>query len=165
MVTKTKALGLSFVLVAFANFGADAFAADTAAEVAALHAVDQSWLKAYNSADADAVAVLYDEHAILQPPGSPAAHGRAAIRAFFAKDMAGSKKAGVVFHLGPKPDGGASGNLGWVSGTYTVTDSSGKVVDAGKYLSVSKKEAGKWLYLRDTWNSDGAAPAAPAEAK
>jgi hypothetical protein len=33
------------------------------------------------------------------------------------------------------------------------------VIDTGKYLSVSKKTGGKWLYERDTWNSD-AAPAA-----
>lgn len=164
MTTKTRALGLSFLL-AFAFFGVDALAADTAADVAAMHAVDQSWLKAYNTADADALAGLYDEKAILMPPGAPAANGRAAIRAFLAKDSAASAKAGVSFHLGANPDGGASGNMGWVSGTYSVTDKSGKVVETGKYLSVSKKEGGKWLYIRDTWNADGAPPAAPAATK
>ena len=159
MTAKTKAIGWSFLLVAFAFLGVDALAADAAADVAAMHAIDQSWLKAYTAGDADAIAALYDEHAILQPPGAPAANGRAAIRAFFVSDVAASKKADVAFHLGSKPDGGASGDLGWVSGTYTVTDKSGKVVDAGKYLSVSKREGGKWVYVRDTWNSDGAAPA------
>jgi len=48
-----------------------------------------------------------------------------------------------------------------------VKDKAGKVVEAGKYLSVSMKKGGKWLYLRDTWNADGvppapAAPVAPA---
>jgi hypothetical protein len=44
-----------------------------------------------------------------------------------------------------------------------VTDKSGKVLEAGKYLSVSMKKAGKWLYVRDTWNADAAPPpAAPA---
>ena len=90
------------------------------------------------------------------PPGAKAAHGRAAIRAFLAADMAASAKAGVTFHIGEKSDGGVTGAMGWVSGTYTVTDKSGNVVDAGKYLSVSKKEGGKWLYVRDTYNSDGA---------
>jgi len=158
MTTKMKAVGLSFLLVAFALLGVDAFAADTAADVAAMHAVDQAWLKAYLAADADALANLYDEKAVLQPPGAPAAHGRAAIKAFLGADAAASKKAGVVFHLGANPDGGANGDLGWVSGTYSVTDSGGKVVDTGKYLSVSKKVGGKWLYVRDTWNSDGPPP-------
>jgi hypothetical protein len=31
------------------------------------------------------------------------------------------------------------------------------VIDTGKYLSVSKKKDGEWLYIRDTWNSDGTA--------
>jgi hypothetical protein len=79
--------------------------------------------------------------------------------------MAASAKNGVKFSLGAKPDGGASGDMGWASGTYTVKDTSGHVVETGKYLSVSRKKDGKWLYVRDTWNSDGppasAAPAAP----
>jgi len=156
MIAIRKAAGLSFLLVAFAFAGVDARAADAAAEVKALHAVDQAWVTAYNAGDADAAAKLYDENAILMPPGAPSAHGRAAIRAFLASDMAASKKAEITFHLGDKPDGGATGTMGWVSGTYTVTDKSGKVIDAGKYLSVSKKEGGKWLYVRDTYNSDGA---------
>jgi hypothetical protein len=36
----------------------------------------------------------------------------------------------------------------------------GAVVETGKFLSVSRKKNGKWLYLRDTWNADTApAPA------
>ena len=156
MTKMTKRAGLSFALAVLALLSLDVFAADAAADVAALHAVDQAWLKAYSAADGDALANLYAENAVLMPPGAPAVHGRAAIRAFLAADSAASAKAGMVFHLGAGTDGGVNGNIGWVSGTYTVTDKSGKTVDAGKYLSVSKKEGGKWLYLRDTWNSDGA---------
>lgn len=48
-----------------------------------------------------------------------------------------------------------------------MKDKAGKVVETGKYLSVSKKVGGKWLYVRDTWNGDGAsvAAASPAPAK
>jgi ketosteroid isomerase-like protein len=159
MNTMTKTVSLSFLWMTLAFLSVDVLAADSAVDVVAIHAVDQAWLKAYNGADADTIAGLYDEKAILLPPGAPAAHGRAAIRAFFASDVAASKKAGVTFHLGPNPDGGANSDMGWASGTYTVTDASGKVVDSGKYLSVSKKENGKWLYVRDTWNSDIAASA------
>lgn len=162
MTAITKAFGGSLLVALLCLAGASAWA-DEAAEVIALHAVDQVWLKSYNSGDAATAASLYDEHAILMPPGAPAAHGRDAIRKFLAADMAESAKAGVTFHLGNKPDGGTSGDMGWVSGTYSVTDKAGKVIDAGKYLSVSKKIGGKWQYVRDTWNSDGtpAAEAAP----
>jgi ketosteroid isomerase-like protein len=159
MNANTKAVGLSFLLVALTFLSVDALAADGATDVAAMQAVDQSWLKAYNAGDANAIAGLYDEKAILMPPGAPAARGRASIRLFLASDMAASKKVGAVFHLGAKSDGGVNGDMGWMSGTYSVTDASGKVIDNGKYLSVSKKEGGKWLYVRDTWNSDSTTPA------
>lgn len=163
MNAKLKA-GWTVVLAVLACVCVDALAADAAGDVAAMHAVDQAWLKGYTAADGDALASLYDQNAILMPPGAPSAHGRAAIRKFLAADSAATKKAGMTFHLDAHPDGGVSGNMGWVSGNYSVTDSSGKVVDTGKYLSVSKKEGGKWMYIRDTWNSDGA-PAVDAGKK
>jgi ketosteroid isomerase-like protein len=165
MFTIVKALGLFGMMVALALCSIESSAAGLAADVAALRAVDQVWVKAYNAGDVDTVVGLYDEHAVLLPPGAPGANGRAAIRAFFAKDIAASAKDGVIFSLGAKPDGGVSGDMGWASGTYVVKDKSGRVVDTGKYLSVSRKKGGKWLYVRDTWNSDGppasAEPAAP----
>jgi len=159
MTTMKKA---ALLLGVFLVLGSDVYAADASAEVAALHAVDQAWLKAYNANDPGAAANLYDEKALLMPPGAPGASGRAAIRSFLAADMAASSKEGIAFHLGAKPDGGVSGEMGWVSGTYSITDKTGKVIDTGKYLSVSKKENGKWLYVRDTWNSDAAPAQQPA---
>ena len=155
-----KAAG-TICTIALAVFCLESSAADTAKDVAALQAADQNWAKAYNSGNADAVASLYDEQAVLLPPGAPGVNGRAAIKAFFAKDTAESQKAGVIFTLGPKPAGGVSGDMGWQSGTYAVKDKSGKAVETGKYLSVSMKKDGKWLYVRDTWNADGVA--APAD--
>ncbi len=154
MTVNVKLARLVCMVLGLAALGAGVATADAAKEIAALQAVDQTWLKAYNAGDADTLASLYDEHAVLLPPGAPAANGRAAIHAFLAKDAAESTKAGVKFFLGSNPAGGVSGDMGWQSGTYTVKDKSGKVVDSGKYLSVSMKKNGKWLYVRDTWNSD-----------
>jgi ketosteroid isomerase-like protein len=156
----TKATGVLCAMVALVVFSNEA-AADSAKEIAALQAADQSWAKAYNAGNADGVASLYDEHAVLLPPGAPGINGRAAIKAFFVKDTAESQKAGVTFTLGAKPAGGVSGDTGWQSGVYAVKDKAGKVVETGKYLSVSMKKGGKWLYVRDTWNADGTP--APAE--
>ena len=167
MIAFKKTATLSGMVVALALCGISSSATDPASEVAAIHAVDQVWVKAYNAGDVDTVASLYDEHAVLLPPGAPAVHGRAAIRAFLAKDMAASAKQGVTLNLDAKPAGGVSGDMGWASGTYTVKDKSGRVVQTGKYLSVSRKKDGKWLYIRDTWNSDGppgsAEPAPPVK--
>ena len=151
----TKAAGIFSTIVALVVFGNESSAADSAKEIAALQTADQSWAKAYNAGNAEAVANLYDEQAVLLPPGAPGVEGRAAIKAFFVKDTAESQKAGVAFSLGSKPDGGVSGDMGWQSGVYAVKDKAGKVVETGKYLSVSRKKGGKWLYVRDAWNADG----------
>ena len=91
------------------------------ADEAAIRAQTTNWGKAYNAGDAKAVAALYADDAILQPPGAPGAKGRAAILAFLTKDIAGAQAAGVVFVLDPKTDVGVSGNMGWESGRYTAT--------------------------------------------
>ena len=156
----TKAAGV-LCTIALAVFSAASSAADSAKEMAALQAADQNWVKAYNAGNADALANLYDEQAVLLPPGVPGVNGRAAIKAFFQKDTTESQKAGVTFSLGSKPAGGVSGDMGWQSGIYAVKDKAGKVVETGKYLSVSMRKGGKWLYVRDTWNADGTP--APAE--
>ena len=149
-----------FVALAGALLGSTHVAA-AGGDEAGLRAQTANWAKAFNGGDAKGVSALYAEDAVLLPPGAPAAKGRAAIQAHFAKDIAGTKAAGVVFNLNPNTDVGVSGNLGWESGTYTAT-MKGAVVESGKFLSVSRKQGGKWLYIRDTWNAD--APPAPAAA-
>ena len=141
-------------------------AADTSSPVAAIQAADDRWLTAYNSGDLDTVVGLYDEQAVIYPPGARPVHGTAAIRAFFVNDNAEFLRAGLTFSIGTKRDGGVTGKWGWSSGTYTVKDKSRSVVDTGWYFSVSRNVAGKWLYVRDAWNSDGPPPqAAQAPAK
>jgi uncharacterized protein (TIGR02246 family) len=139
-------------------------ASPASADEAGIRAQTTSWEKAYNGGDAKAVAALYAEDALLLPPGASAVSGRGAILAFFTKDIADSAAAGAVFVVDPKTDVGVSGNMGWESGKYKVT-MKGAVVETGKFLSVSRKKDGKWLYLRDTWNADApSAPSAPPAA-
>lgn len=161
-------LVIGFVALVGSTAGFAHDAAPTTADEAALRAQTTSWGKAYNAGDAKAVAAQYAEDALLLPPGKPGVNGRAAILEFFTKDVAGSQAAGVVVGLNPQTDVGVSGAMGWESGTYQVTVK-GAVVETGKFLSVSRKQDGQWLYVRDTWNADAppapsAAPQAPAAA-
>lgn len=153
---------LAATLVVFAAAGPTL--ADTVGDIAALEAVDQGWVKAFNSSNAEAAAAYYDEKGVLLPPNAKAVIGRAAIKDFLKKEMDGAAKAGVSFALGPKPAGGVSGDMGWQSGSYTLKDKAGKVVETGNYLSVSMKKGGTWLYVRDTWGADGAPAPVPAPA-
>jgi hypothetical protein len=119
MIAFRKSAFLCCLTIALLGFALRSFAADVPSPVAAVHAADDSWVKAYNSGDLDTVVGLYDEHAVIYPPGAPPAHGGAAIRVFFAKDNAEFLRGGLIFSLGTKPDGGVAGNSGWSSGTYT----------------------------------------------
>jgi ketosteroid isomerase-like protein len=154
---------LSLVFALGAGDAVTSWAANSP-DVAALHAADDAWLRAYSSGQVENVVALYDENALVFPPGAAPLNGRAAIRAYFEKDMAGFAQSGLEMSLDKTPTGGASGNLGWASGTWTLKDKSGQVVDSGWYFSVSRKVAGKWLYVRDAWDSNQpAAPTAPVE--
>lgn len=156
--TRTSWLAVGIVALVGAMTGVANAASPASADEAAIRAQSTSWEKAYNGGDAKAVAALYAEDALLLPPGASGVSGRASILEFFTRDIAGSKAAGAVLALNRKTDVGVSGNMGWESGTYKVTVK-GAVVETGKFLSVSHKKNGKWLYLRDTWNAD--APPAP----
>ncbi len=139
---------------------------DTAADEAALKADPVAWMENYNSGNADGIAGQYADDAILMAPGAPSLNGTAAIREFMAADMAKSKAAGLVFKSDATTGVGVSGDIGWLSGIYSVTDASGATVDKGKYLSVYRRINGDWQLIRDTWNSDAApAPAAPEAPK
>lgn len=137
---------------------------DTAADEAAIRAINPTWFKAFNAGDADGVAALYAEDAVLNIPGAPAARGRTAIREASATDIAAA--AGLTNNAGSSPEFGVSGDLGWEWNTFTVTDASGATVDSGKYVTVYGKKDGKWMIIRDIWNSDmppATAAAVPAE--
>jgi uncharacterized protein (TIGR02246 family) len=138
---------------------------DTAAEETALKATTAAWLAAYNAGDVEKIVAMYAEDAVLMPPHAARSTGHAGIRAFLTADTAAAKGAGFKLVPGPAT-AGVAGDTGWESGSYTVVDASGATVDSGSYLSVSRKSNGKWLLVRDTYNSDRPLPApAPAAAE
>src|SRR5437870_516738 len=74
-----KAAVFAWSVAALAGGGMAALAAaDTAAEEAHIRGINDAWVKAYNAANADGLAALYADDAVLSPPGVPAARGRAA---------------------------------------------------------------------------------------
>jgi ketosteroid isomerase-like protein len=136
-------------------------APDTAADETAIRAVNPEWFIAHQAGDADRLAGLYAEDAVLNAPGAPPVRGRTAIREAFAAEVAAMQAAGLKNNQGPSPEFGVSGDLGWEWNSFTVTDQAGATVDTGKYVTVYARRDGKWLIVRDIWNSD-MPPAAPA---
>ena len=109
---------------------------DVAADEAKLKADALIWFDHYANTNADGMANLYAEDALLTPPGAAAVTGRAAIKAFLGDDAAKSKAAGISLKNGSVTGAGVTGDLGWISGSYTVVDANGTVLDSGNYLSV-----------------------------
>ncbi|HVE88986.1 MAG TPA: SgcJ/EcaC family oxidoreductase [Burkholderiaceae bacterium] len=136
-----------------------AVAADDAATI---RANTEAWFKAFNAGNADAVAASYANDAVVMAPGAPPASGAAAIKQLLSKEMAGMKAAGVSLAQGKLNDVAVKGDMAWHAGTYSVIKD-GKTVDTGSYMEVLRKKDGKWLIVRDIWNSS-TSPAAPATA-
>src|SRR5690349_22224118 len=105
MTVLRKASLLCGLAFAFVLFGSSASWASPSADLAAVHAADDAWVKAYNAGQLENVVALYDESAVVYPPGAMPLHGRAAIRESFEKDMAGFAKAGLTFSLDANPEG------------------------------------------------------------
>jgi ketosteroid isomerase-like protein len=98
----------------------------------------------------DGVAAWYTADAQFMVPNMPSAIGRPSIKAVYT----GMYQSGATdLKLSTKELSG-NGDLLEEVGTYTLSTSSGKQLDQGKYLVVWRKEATKWKLYRDCFNSD-----------
>jgi len=97
--------------------------------------------------DADAIAAYYSDDAISYNSNEEPSVGKAAIKeriaARIAKETNGQSNAYKVV------DVFAAGNGAVEVGTWTTTDSTGKEVDKGHYMSVFEKIDGKYVCIRD----------------
>jgi ketosteroid isomerase-like protein len=122
------------------------------------------FIPAFNTGDVETILSMYAPDAEVLAPGNPRAIGHDAIRALVTKLSGELRAGGVALELNDDDKAAASGDLGWHSGSYVVKDTTGSVVDSGNYLAVMQRQAdGKFLMIRDTWNSDRPPPP-PVEA-
>jgi uncharacterized protein (TIGR02246 family) len=134
-----------------------ALAGAAAAKEGPLDGMSKAWETAFNKGDAAAVAALYAEDGALLPPNEKRVQGRTDITAFAKGMYDGGFRIATT-----DQDIWVDGALGAKSGTYVVTDKDGKAVDHGKWLEVWHRGAdGKWLMVRDMWNSDDPPPPPP----
>jgi len=117
---------------------------------AAIEAASAAFAEAFTAGDAEAVAAMYTEDALVLPPGKEAIEGRAAIQADIAADLAGME--GMVMSLEIIEVQAAHGHALEVGG-YTIEGADGSHVDHGKYISIWKSTDDGWKITRDIWNS------------
>jgi uncharacterized protein (TIGR02246 family) len=120
------------------------------------------FLPAFKASDADAVTACYAEDAVLWIPGQPMAKGREAIHAalagFFA--MVSIKDMTIT------PMGGSTvGDDATSWGTFVLVavdrKSGAESTEVGRYVDVSRKIDGKWVYVVDHASDDPPPPAKP----
>ncbi len=118
---------------------------------AAIEQVNARFSEAIARGDAQAIAKLYTEDAILLPERGEMVKGRQAIGEFWKTAMDGGVKSVTVTTL----DVGGSGDLAHEVGTVLLTlQAEGRppATASAKYVVVWKREADGWKIHRDIWN-------------
>lgn len=98
-----------------------------------------------------AIVNLYAEDGCLMSPNAPAIRGKAALTKDF-KEAYASQIKGVKFAT--QNIYGDGSNYITEEGTWQVFDTSGKLLDNGKYLKLWKNTTQGWKIFRDVFNSD-----------
>lgn len=96
------------------------------------------------------VGPLYAEDAVRMPPNAVAYEGRKGVE----DDLQARHDQGVAQIELAVGGAESQSDLGWGYGIYELPDADGKVLDSGKWMNVSRKIKGKWLIVRDIWNSN-----------
>ena len=119
-------------------------------------ALEEGYAVASNAKNVDGVAAYYAADAQSLANNEPTRVGMDAIKAGIAKEMAMDSTGGVISFT--TTGVWAAGNYATETGTTTIKDKEGNVTFTGKYMTLFELRDGKYVAIRDMWNSD-AAPA------
>lgn len=114
----------------------------------AVEATVNRYVEATNSGDAEALAQLYEDDAVLLPPDHQPVEGRAAIGEFWRQ---GTDEGLEVTTLRLDVDGG----IGYLVAQYTLPETDEEPADSGKTVMCLKRQRdGSWKVTADIWNSN-----------
>lgn len=114
--------------------------------------LENAWAAADNASDVTALLAFYSEDAVSMGSESPMAVGKAAIQKQLETSMS-SRPEGVTVKYETLDVFGDENTVTEV-GKSTQTDASGKVISNGKYMAIWEKRDGKYVCVRDIFNSD-----------
>jgi len=127
-------------------------APDMAQIKAEIQAAETAWAAAMNARDVNALMALYTDDAVSMGDDAPMLVGKAAIQAAQEADFK-TMPAGQTFTF-ETMDVFGDGNVVTETGKTTYKDAAGKVTGTGKYMAVWEKRDGKYLCIREIYNSD-----------
>lgn len=115
-------------------------------------AVENQWAAAINAKDINALMALYAEDAVSMQDAGPALVGKAAIQKKQEMDFAApSKFASIAFETS---EVFAQGDVVTELGKTFYKDAAGKTTGTGKYIALFEKKNGKYVCIREIYNSD-----------
>jgi uncharacterized protein (TIGR02246 family) len=115
----------------------------------AIEAAVRRYVTASNEGDAEALAALYADDAVLLPPDHEPIQGREAIGAFWRQ---GTDEGLQVTTLTVEVEG----DLGYLVGRYNLPATDEEPADSGKYVMCLRRQRdGSWKLTADIWNRSG----------
>ncbi|HEU4955709.1 MAG TPA: SgcJ/EcaC family oxidoreductase [Gemmatimonadales bacterium] len=114
-----------------------------------IEATVDRYVAASNKGDADALAELYADDALLLPPDHEPIHGREAIVEFWRQ---GTDEGLEVSTLRLE----VNGDVAYLVGRYRLPPTEEEAADSGQYVLCLKRQAdGAWKLTADIWNGSG----------
>ena len=114
---------------------------------------NKGFMEAFNSGDANALAMKYTTNAKLYPSNSDVVEGQEAIEEFWNATMNMGIKKGHLETVTAE----RYGNFAIEEGRYTLYAEGDQIADRGKYIVTWKKEDGQWKLHKDIWNTSNPA--------
>ena len=127
---------------------------DMGAIKAQIQEIETAYAVAQSSGDVDAIMAIYADDAISMGNDQPVISGGEALRKDIAEGIAERIENSVTTFTVTEVFG--SENQVTEMGTSTVKDADGTVISTGKYMAIWEKRDGKYLCIRDIYNSDAA---------
>ena len=126
-------------------------ALDMDALKAEIQALEDAYAAAENAKDVESILAYYADDAVNMPANEPIVVGKEAIRERLTRDLGNEDRHGSISFKVESIM--AAGDLLVEAGSSIYTSEDGEQ-SMGKYISVFEKRDGKYVCIRDIWNSD-----------
>lgn len=116
--------------------------------------INENWAAAINANDLEGQLAIFADDAQIMPPNSPAVVGKDAIKARIEARIAKDTSDANTTLAFATTDLWAVGDMVAETGTWTFAGEDGAMLNKGKYIVLFEKRDGKYVCIRDIWNSD-----------
>lgn len=148
-------LFLGLFILGFAAYAQQGSKADLKAEENAIREISKNWLDLDRNNNVDGIVELFAEDGVLYRPDQEPVKGTEAIKKYLTEQREKNPKE-VANWSTDRVDVANSGDLAVEYGNYNSenTGSSGNETASGTYVTVYKKDNGKWKIVADVVTSN-----------